>query len=209
MFTGKVFGIGFQKTATTSLQQALNMLGFRGVTWPHQMWPAIVAGQEKFKILEHVQSLTDFPIPYIYRRLDKAYPDSKFILTVRDSDSWLKSAENHFKIMEAPLKRLGNVSWHDQMRAEGIPVDEIHIAIYGRPDFEAEAFLSAYERHNEEVQTHFKDRPDDLLVMEMGAGDEWAQLCPFLGVSVPNAAYPKAHKTSECEPGEDLSGVRS
>ncbi len=63
-----------------------------------------MTGQIRFKILDQVHSLTDFPVPLIYKRLDRGYPDSKFILTVRDTESWLTSVEKHFKIMDQPDK---------------------------------------------------------------------------------------------------------
>ena len=31
-------------------------------------------------------------------------------------------------------------------------------------------FLARYRRHNAEVREHFKDRPNDLLVMDIDAG---------------------------------------
>ena len=197
MFKGKVFGIGWHKTATTSLQEALNMLGFQGVHWAHQIYPEIMMGQTHFKILEQVQSLTDFPIPLIYKRLDKGYPGSKFILTIRDTESWLKSAQNHFEIMNRPDEKLGGMSLHENMRRRGIPADQIHMLAYRQIVFDKEIFKKAYEDHNKEVKTYFKRRSKDLLIMDMSKGDGWDKLCPFLEVDTPEEPYPTAHKTSE------------
>lgn len=209
MFERKVFGIGFQKTATTSLQEALNIIGFPGVHWAYYIWHEITLGNERFPLIDQVASVTDFPIPLIYKRLDKGYPGSKFILTVRDSESWIKSVENHFTIMDTPLERLGGISIHDKMREQGVPADAVHEAIYGSQVFDKAKFLEAYEAHNADVRDYFKGRPGDLLVMEMEKGDEWGQLCPFLGVSVPPVPYPKAHKTNEREPGTKITNLRS
>lgn len=197
MFNGKIFGIGWHKTATTSLQAALDMLGFPGVHWPHQLFPEIAMGKIHFKMLEQVQSLTDFPVPLIYKRLDKGYPDSKFILTIRDTESWLTSVENHFRIMSTPKEELGGMSINDDIRRRGIPSDHIHMMAYRQIVFDPDVFREAYERHNLEVIEYFKNRPDDLLIMDMNAGDNWDKLCPFLDAVEPDTPYPTAHKTSE------------
>ena len=92
----KIFGIGMPKTGTTSLHRALVELGFEALDFPHD--PATVAelraGNYRLSILEQVDALTDTPIPAVFAQLDREYPGSKFILTVRDMDSWLESCRH-------------------------------------------------------------------------------------------------------------------
>lgn len=40
---------------------------------------------------------------------------------------------------------------------------------------------------------HFKDRPDDLLVVDFTQGAGWNELCEFLGHPVPDAPFPHAN----------------
>jgi hypothetical protein len=48
-----------------------------------------------------------------------------------------------------------------------------------------------YRRHNAEVLEHFKDRPNDLLVMDMSRGAGWYELCGFLRKPIPDGRYPR------------------
>ena len=67
----------------------------------------------------------------------------------------------------------------------------IHKAVYGQLGFDAELMLRKYREHNATVLEYFKDRPEDLLIMDMGSKDaHWGKLCAFLGVAVPDCAYP-------------------
>jgi len=36
-----------------------------------------------------------------------------------------------------------------------------------------------------------QQRPDDLLVMDIPAGDGWEQLCAFLALPEPDAPFPR------------------
>ncbi|GJL85911.1 MAG: hypothetical protein DHS20C02_16860 [Micavibrio sp.] len=197
MATGKIFGIGWHKTATTSLQEALDILGFPGRHYPHEMYPEICAGQKNFKAADHYKSLTDFPVPLIFERLDQGYPGSKFILTVRDTEGWLKSVRKHFEIMSSPQKKFGGLSEHEFFNRKGVPNHQIHIYAYGQWAFDEDVFVKAYEAHNQKVRDYFKGRPDDLLVMDMEEGAGWEALCEFLDAPVPDQPYPEKFKTEQ------------
>src|SRR6476660_2478699 len=88
MHTGKVFGIGFPRTGTTSLVRALNILGIAST---HN--PAGLLTDANDPVLDAFDGFADNPIPILYAELDARYPHSKFILTDRDVDSWLRSVE--------------------------------------------------------------------------------------------------------------------
>ena len=61
-----------------------------------------------------------------------------------------------------------------------------HAAGYGADPWTEEAV-----EHERRVRAHFAGRPDDLLVMDITAGDGWEQVCPFLGLPVPDAPFPR------------------
>ncbi|MFM6208709.1 MAG: sulfotransferase, partial [Planktothrix sp.] len=82
----KVFGIGLAKTGTTSLAGAMKMLGYAS---KHYLLNPNV------DILKY-EFLGDMPIQTRYKQYDQEYPGSKFILTVRDQESWLRSCMNQF-----------------------------------------------------------------------------------------------------------------
>ncbi len=181
MKTTKVFGIGFQKTGTTSLGKALEVLGYRvhGVILFREPDPAIAekARQRAFEVAEAFDAFQDMPWPLFYREFDQRYPQSKFILTLRSSDDWIRSMVRHFGRRTAPLRA----------------------SVYGAgcPRGNEARYVERYERHNREVLDYFRDRPDDLLVLNLTEGDGWEKLCPFLNKDIPAAPFPIANKARD------------
>ena len=168
--SAKIFAIGLSKTATKSLDQALKELGFESKHMPKI--PKILAGN--FRCLDQYDAVSDIPVVPYYPQLDKAYPGSKFILTVRNIEDWLRSMERMFNRPHKPSK------WRMQVR----------IAVYGIHTFHADRLRYVYERHVREVNEYFKDRPQDLLIMDICAGEGWDKLCSFLNKSVPRTDFP-------------------
>ena len=176
----KVFCIGFHKTGTTSLEVALRKLGYRvtgsfGTKDPdiaskvHEMAYAMVPRYDAFE---------DNPWPVLYRELDERFPGSKFVLTRRPPENWIQSQVKDFATTETPMRR-----W---IYGEGA----------GCPEGNEETYIARYERHNREVLDYFKDRPDDLLVVDFPNDDGWSRICPFLGVAIPDEPFPHANKAS-------------
>lgn len=185
----RIFGIGWQKTATTSLHHALEILGFDSAHWKNVHWAAEIWDQMhqfgKSTTLEKSYALCDNPIPPLFRLLDIAYPGSKFILTTRNESRWLESCRKHWDHAINPFRW----QWDEQEAFS----HRMHTAIYGRKLFDAEVFLQRYRRHNAEVLEYFKNRPHDLLVMDMDKAAGWQELCPFLEVGVPDQPYPTSN----------------
>jgi hypothetical protein len=186
----RIFGIGMHKTATTSLHLALKILGYdtahwKSAHWAKAIWEEMAAWGRSLTLEKHY-ALSDLPIAILYQELDKAYPGSKFILTVRNEGAWLESVRNHWSHESNPFRK----AWdHDPF------THRVHKLTYGQKGFDAEVFLERYRRHNAEVKEYFKDRPDDLLVMDMDRGAGWGWLCGFLRVPVPKVPYPVAFPT--------------
>jgi hypothetical protein len=182
----RIFGIGMHKTGTTSLHAALRALGFESAHWKNAHWAKAIyeemTGYGKSWTVEHNYALSDLPIAILYEQLDRAYPGSKFILTLRNEGSWLKSVESHWDHNLNPYRH----QWSNDPFSH-----KVHKIIYGRKSFDALCFLERYRRHNTEVREYFKHRPSDLLVMDMSNGAGWQQLCAFLDRPVPNEPYPK------------------
>ena len=91
----KIFGIGIGRTATSSLSYALMQLGFK--TW-HA--PARINRDNienyvnKFDALTDLWSVTDMD----YKEIYKLYPNAVYILTIRDTEPWLKSTKYYKKL---------------------------------------------------------------------------------------------------------------
>jgi sulfotransferase family protein len=180
----RVFGIGMHKTATNSLNTALNLLGFDSVHWRNpgkakEIWLEM-RNMGRSPSLEKHYALTDLPGALLYKEFDKAYPGSKFVLTVRNEKTWLESIKNHWSYE------------HNQYRAswDTDPIThKLHNELYGRKDFNADIFLTRYRKHNADVKEYFKGRID-LLVMDMDRSANWLQLCGFLRKPIPTVPYP-------------------
>lgn len=172
----KVFGIGFQKTATTTLCTAFRILGYKMEGGGKRFVPALRNGDLTpiFEAADRNNAFEDNPWPLFYRELDDRYPGSKFILTIRDEQDWLQSVVNHLGFLPDPMQKL--------VYGVGFPVG-----------FE-DVFLERYRRHNREVLEYFKDRPDDLLVVDFCAGAGWDELCGFLGHDIPERDFPHSFR---------------
>lgn len=186
----RIFGIGMHKTATTSLHHAFGILGLKSAHWQTAPWAKRVwrevTQQGRSPSLEQFYCACDLPIPLIFRELDSAYPGSKFILTVRDEWAWLKSVAKHWNRDHNPFRD----SWDTDVFSH-----RVHNLLYGRKDFDPTTMLERYRRHNAEVLEHFKNRPNDLLVMDVEKGHGWKELCSFLSLPIPTQAYPHMLKT--------------
>ncbi len=175
----KVFGIGFHKTGTTSLARALRVLGYRvaGPFGVHDDAIAATAVARAISIAAEWDAVQDNPWPLVYRELDEAYPGSKFILTVRDTDRWLASIMQHFGGETTPMRE-----W---------------IYGVGDPIGHEEIYRNRYEQHNRDVVEYFQNRPGELLMFNLAGGDGWDELCRFLGVAVPESPFPHANARQE------------
>jgi len=186
----RIFNIGWHKTGTTSLNEALNILGLDSVHWPSAHWAKRLYNEVmNYKLSPTVEShysLTDMPVGLMYRELDTAYPGSKFILTIRNSEDWLNSVERHWN----PEFNKYRANWDTDPFTH-----KLHSLMYGRKKFDAEIFLSAYRKHNSDVLSYFYTRKQDLLILDMDSEHKWEQLCEFLEQPIPDLPYPAKNIT--------------
>jgi Sulfotransferase domain/N-terminal domain of galactosyltransferase len=183
----RIFGIGMHKTGSTSLHKAFGLLGFSSWHWSSASYAKTIWAEMtafgKSTALEHYYALCDLPIAMLYKQLDRAYPNSKFILTIRDEESWLRSVETHWSRTANPWRKSWDIDPFTHF---------IHKETYGQKHFDRELFRARYRRHNEEVLTYFQYR-DDLLVLDLEADRKWEKLCRFLDCSIPPKGYPHSH----------------
>lgn len=190
----RVFGIGMHKTATTSLHAAFGILGYRSGHWENAHWAKAIWHEIKqdgrSATLERYYAACDLPIPVLFRELDRAYPGSKFILTTRDEGAWLDSVRKHWSHNHNPYRWAWNADPF---------TNRIHREVYGQRGFDEDVMLTRYRRHNAEVIEYFRDRQQDLLVMNMDhkRGYGWPPLCAFLGEPHPLEPYPRKFVTRD------------
>lgn len=180
IFIMKVFGIGWAKTGTTTLGSCLEILGYRHQGQDLDLVYDLKHGdlERIFSVVDRFDVFEDWPWILLYKELDQRYPDSKFILTVRDTDRWWRSYQNHITT-----------------RGARPDIGEIRRIIYGfdgGPQHR-QTYVERYERHNVEVLSYFGGRPNDLLVLDWENGAGWPALCRFLGEEVPKQPIPHAN----------------
>ena len=208
--TLKVIGAGFGRTGTLSLKHALERLGFgpcyhmaevaahpehvdlwrrawrgRGVRGsPLQMedpWAEIFAGYA---------SAVDWPTAAFWPRLMDHYPDAYVLLSLRDGQSWFKSAtDTIFRSMREGLAS-GNAKLQDRLlMAKEIIVD----GTFDGDLTDRDAAIAAYEANIASVRATV---PRARLI-EFDAHDGWPPLCAALDVPVPDEPYPRVNTTEE------------
>ena len=165
-----IFGIGLSRTGTTSLAHALRILGYKIVHHPRPpLIPSVI------NIIKRFDGATDSPIAYQYKKLDELFPNSKFILTTRPLNDWLRSCEKFI--------RKGGIKRDDKFRE----------LFYGDKDFNKETYIETYKKHHKEVFEYFKNR--ELLVMDLTKNFNWKTLCRFLNKKIPKKKFPHRNKT--------------
>ncbi len=188
---GKIFCIGFHKTGTTSLAEALRVLGYT-VTGPNFVEDKRILDQAlplALEVAQRYDAFQDNPWPLLYKEMDQAFPGSKFILTTRPTDRWIKSVVKHFGKKDTPMRQ-----W---------------IYGVGHPMGNEELYVKRFDGHYAEVREYFRDRPDDLLEFPLTEGAGWAELCPFLGAATPETDFPKLNTVSIREEKGKLTPKRA
>jgi hypothetical protein len=135
-----------------------------------------------------------FSCPDTYRYLDSAYPGSKFILTVRKSpEIWYESlvrfhAEKFGQLGQIPSK--GDLLQATYLR-KGFMYNTVRL--HGTSDYDPynkEIMIAHYEAHNEAVRGYFRDRPEDLLELDVSRPDAYRRFVEFIGVESSRVEFP-------------------
>jgi len=181
----KVFGIGLNKTGTTTLGACLKNLGYRHCSYRRDLLEAFRDGDSAaaLRFADRFDSFEDWPWPLLFRELHAKYgEDARFVLTLRrNPEVWLESLKKH-ALRTPPYNHARKLAYgHDYPHG-----------------YEAE-HLGVYERHKEAVRDYFTERKHLLLEVCWEDGDGWEKLCGFLGHPVPDAPFPHAFSASEAD----------
>jgi hypothetical protein len=201
----KVFCVGRNKTGTTSIARALHALGLRvGLQARGEMLRADWARRDFTRILALCRTADAFQdVPFsnadTFRAVDAAFPGSKFILTVRNSpEQWFESLVRfHTRIVGK-----GRLPTAEDLREfdycyKGF-LWEGFVLSYGGDErllYDRDTYIAAYLEHNRSVTEHFRQRPGDLLVLNLGHADAMQQLCGFLDMPYRGQAMPHLNRT--------------
>lgn len=180
----KLFGIGLNKTGTSTLADCMRLLGYRHVSCRFDLLTQVHQGKltQLFEVCDANDSFEDWPFPLVYRELFRRYGDNAlYALTVRKSpEVWLRSLKNH-SLTTPPLQ-------HCRLIAYG----------YAYPHGVEREHLALYEKHNREVTEFFREQGALHLLKTFcwENSDGWSSLCSFLGVPTPDLPFPHSNKTN-------------
>lgn len=192
----KIFGIGLNKTGTTSLKLAFQKLGYNHLDRRprlFKLWQKR-AFEEIFAQIAPYETFEDWPWPLMVPELLAQYgDDARFVLTRRRSaEAWVESLKKH------------SLKTH--------PVRNPRKVIFGQPyphGYEVE-HMAFYEQHLTRVRSLFAERPGQLVELCWEEGQGWPELCGFLGVAQPRKPFPHANRgdTAQIDPERLLANQR-
>jgi hypothetical protein len=200
----KLFVIGFNKTGTTSVEAALNEFDIiLGNQREAELLMDDIIKNDYSSLINYckkAEAFQDIPfsIPGIFKVLDKAFKDSKFILTIRDNDQqWFDSISNfHGKLWangSTPTKLdLTNAPYI----YKGYALKVINY-IYGDNYYDSDHYKDVYNRHNTDIISYFKHRTNDLLIINPAEKNSYYKLCQFIGEKPLRESFEWKNKTSE------------
>ena len=176
----RIFGIGLNKTGTSSFHEALTALGFESLHWGGpavrlEVEAALEAGQPLLSNIDaRFDAFSDIEVlSKNFALLDQQYAGSHFVLTIRPLDAWVDSRRRH-------------VANNVRRRAAGeyggtfLVVDE-------------PAWRRDFVSHVAAVREHFAGRAD-FLELDLSDTPRWEPLCAFLDVPDPGVPFPWANR---------------
>jgi hypothetical protein len=201
--TLQVVGAGVGRTGTNSLKVALEQL-LGGpchhmteiLEHPEQIptWTDAIEGRsvDWSDLLAGYDALVDWPGASFWPELTAANPDALVLLSVRDPESWYRSASNTiFGVFDHAPPEMK--PWFESMR--GLLKER-----FSDQFDDAGTMMSAFERHNEAVRQAI---PSDRL-LEWTPTDGWGPICERLGLDVPDDPFPMTNDTNQWRAGLGL-----
>lgn len=179
----RTFCVGLNKTGTTSFHEAMELLGFKSLHWGgppvrQAVEAALVEGRPALADLDPAfDAFSD--VEPLYRHfdvVDRQYPGSRFVLTLRPVDDWVASRRRH---VERNVARRAAGEYHGHF----LDVDE--------PAWRAE-----WHDHVHRVRAHFRGR-SDFIELDLTASPGWDPLCSLLGVPPPDRPFPWANRAPD------------
>jgi hypothetical protein len=200
----KVFCIGLNKTGTTSLEIALKNLGYKMGNQYHGEMLLKDYARRNFKPIIQFCSTADafqdapFSFPFTFYFLDQAFPNAKFLLTVRDdADQWYNSLVNfHAKIFGGGKVPTKEVLQNAYYRYKGRPWEASRV-LFNTPEYDVyhkPTLISYYERHNADVREYFRLK-QNFLEINLSEPGAYLKMCAFLGKEPIDNDFPWLNKT--------------
>ena len=198
----KVFGIGFNKTGSTTLEEIFRVYG---LSLPDQSEQETLLTEnvsngnyrDLKNFVDRYDAFQDLPFSQglTYVVCDYIYPNAKFILTIRNDEEWFSSIYNfHKKIWNFKDRRELNESFFKgrnlylypdyvfeivrnmiTIEKDGEAIEDWNLV------YDAEHYKKIYRERNNQIIRYFKDRPNKLLTIDLTKEKDTKKICSFLG----------------------------
>lgn len=215
--TPKIFGIGANKTGSSSLAAIFKKLNYVVASQVKQEKLTTLDVQNRdFRTLKnfinkyHFFQDKPFSEDTTYITVDAMFPKSKFILTVRDSEQWFESMKNfHLKLInkanntqkeKLTKEDLENFSYIEEgywIKCKKFSwISEIDNENKSKYNYELlynkEHYIKLYEQRNQSILKYFQNKPEDLLVLNVSKEQDISRILNFLKISKDkNFPFPK------------------
>ena len=199
--TLKVIGAGLGRTGTMSLPIALEkLLGgpcyhmtelFEHLEEHTPLWHAAARGEQVNwdQVFAGYVAAVDEPAATQWESLASYYPEALVVLSVRDPDSWWKSANSTI----LPVKQNPPGDMSPARKAWLEMVLENYKVIYPDGFYEKGPATAAFSAHIDKVKRSIP--AERLLIWEVSQG--WEPLCKALNMPVPEEPFPRSNSTEE------------
>lgn len=201
----KVFCVGRNKTGTTSLKTAMRDLGYViGEQRPAELLLRDWAMRDFRRLRRYcltAQFFQDIPfsLPYTFQAVDAYFPNSKFILTTRDPELWHRSmVAFHRKESVHGEKALSLEALKEAEYCYRGFAYETKVFVYDLPGddpYDKDTLISHFRFHNRCVTDFFRNRREDLLVLDVSEKGSYSKLCEFLGHDCDGREFPRENVT--------------
>ncbi|KAK5136209.1 hypothetical protein LTR08_003816 [Meristemomyces frigidus] len=214
----KVLVLGLPRTGTSSMVQALKILGYDNVhhmatcisnPLENELWlkaidakwgDAMPLNREDWDaLLGDCMAVTDFPSAAFPMELIKAYPEAKVILTTRPFDAWYSSInETVGAVLRSETFKFFAFTgdpffsrWHPMVNA--LWAGFFGTMPCGCPMLLEEDLKYYFSTHHSTIR--MVTRPERLYERDISEG--WEGICKFLGKPVPSVPYPRTNDKEE------------
>lgn len=203
----KIFCVGANKTGTTSLWREFENLGFLvgRQKKAERLMPHYISGDFD-PIIDYCRTAqvfqdVPFSLPGTFVQMDRAFPNSKFILSIRDSpEQWYQSITK----FHSKLFGKGSLPTEDDLKNSDYIWKgwawQSHRAVFKTPESEPyhkETLIQFYINHNQSVLDYFAQRPNDLLVINLGERGSYSRFLKFIDASSHRNDFPWENRTEQ------------
>jgi|TARA_B100001094_G_scaffold122619_1_gene118339 hypothetical protein len=193
----KIFVLGYNKTGTKSLSEALRILNYKvwdtggGGALLEEVYQNMKDGNKVLKGYEDYEVFIDYPIydPIVFPHLLDENPGAKFISLTRNLDDYVES------VLRDKIKRLRD-GIVDSWNWLGIGGESV---FFNYPRYQKEWIKSKtdFQHQSNLYWLHKKTSPLHTLHLDITTGDGWDKLCKFLNKDIPDVEFPHLNRSKK------------